>query len=184
MNTKRILTVSGFILMMIVLSGCPSENKLALEEFIAGNNQVLVSPVHLLDRQKSDYDAGVSRIIADYINEKKYATASVTDLCPPPFNEWKANEASMLSESINLTVDFVKKSNLPANTYFLYPEFLRGGKENKVMAVHYCLIDNKGEVAMRGLINSHWDEFKSVNPVTNEDCVKVFINGFENKLIE
>jgi len=35
---------------------------------------------------------------------------------------------------------------------------------------------------MRGLLNSQWDEFKKVNPKTNNDCVDVFINGFEEKM--
>lgn len=79
-------------------------------------------------------------------------------------------------------MEYVKTINLPEDTYILYPEFLKVGKDSRIYAVHYCLANSKGEIAMRGLINSKWDEFKKVNPVTNDDCVEVFINGFEEKI--
>ncbi len=52
----------------------------------------------------------------------------------------------------------------------LYPEFLKAGSAPTVVAIHYCLVNNKGDVVFRGLINSHWDEFKKVNPKTDADC--------------
>jgi hypothetical protein len=177
-------TISILWLMTAVFfeSGCASENNLAYSTFLAGKSKVLVCPVHVLDNQRSYYDSASSKKIADYINSKKYAAACTTQLYPPANNEWRANEAKILSVSINLFTEFVKKSNLPGDTYMLYPEFLKAGQNSKVIAVHYCLLNNKGEAAMRGLLNSEWNEFKKVNPKTNDDCVAVFINGFEGKM--
>ncbi len=56
------------------------------------------------------------------------------------------------------------------------------GKNEKVIAVHYCLLSNKGELVIRGLINSHWEAFQKVNPKTNDECVDVLINGFEEHM--
>jgi hypothetical protein len=88
----------------------------------------------------------------------------------------------MLTESINLFIEYVKESNLPDNTYILYPEFLKRGKNSSIFAIHYCLLNNKGEIAMRGLINSKWLAFQQVNPNTNYDCIAVFITDFEEKI--
>ena len=182
MKTKKLFTIIGLITTMIFMIACSTENKAVLEKFIAGETEVYVCPVHILDNQKSSYDTISSQKIVDYINAKKYASASTTPLSPPPNNTWGANEAKMLTVSINLFIEFVKKNNFPDNSYILYPEFLKLGQDSHIGGVHYCLLNNKGEVAMRGLINSHWKEFQQVNPKTNDDCVAVLINGFEEKM--
>ena len=167
---------------MTFLIACSDENKVVLEKFISGKTKVLVCPVHILSNQESSFDTIISKKIVEYINGKKYAVASVTQLCPPANNEWRANEAKMLTISIDLFIEFVKKNNLPDDTYILYPEFLKAGANSSVIAVHYSLVNNKGEIVLRGLLNSHWEEFKKVNPKSDEDCVSVFINGFEEQM--
>jgi hypothetical protein len=179
---KKVLKSIGFITIIIFITACSTEKKAVLEKFIEGKTKVLVCPVHILDNQKSSYDTISSQMIVDYINDKEYAYASTTSLCPPAYNEWRANEAIILTNSINLFIEFVKENNLPDNTYILYPEFLKFGSKSHIGAIHYCLLNNKGEIAMRGLINSHWEAFQKVNPKTNDDCVDVFINGFEEKM--
>jgi len=184
MNTKRLLTVSGFILMIIVLTGCPSENNLVFKKFTAGKSKMVICPVHLLDKQGSIHDGTLSKKIVDYINERKYAVASLTEMCPPPNIQWKGDQAVMVDDSIELFRSFIMMNNVPANTYVFYTEFLRGGKDSRVVGIHYYLLDNKGEIAMRGILNSHTDEFKNISPVTNEDCLRVLTDAFDNKLME
>ncbi len=174
--------MSGVIAVFATLISCQTENKSVLHQFISLKPKVLVCPVHVLDNQNCSYDSLSSKKIADYLNTKNYAVASLTKLIPTPSNEWFHNEAKMLTQSINYSIDFVKKSNLPDETYILYPEFYKAGPNSSICAVHYCLLNNKGEIAMRGLINSHWEAFKKVNPKNNDDCVKVFINGFDVKM--
>ena len=177
-----VFVIIGFIISFALITACSSENKVVLEKFSLGEAEVLVCPVHILDNQKSSYDTISSKKIVDYINKNKYAKASTTQLYPPANNEWRANEAKMLTISINLFIEFVKENSFPENTYILYTEFLKSGQNSNIRGVHYCLLNNKGDIAMRGLINSHWKEFQKVNPKTNEDCVAVFINGFEGKI--
>jgi hypothetical protein len=167
---------------LVLLISCATENKSVLRQFASDKPKLLVCPVHILDSQNSFYDTSSSKRIVEYINRKKYAEAILTDLTPPPNNEWRANEAKILTISINKFSEFVKEKGLPDKTYILYPEFLKMAPGSKVVAIHYCLLNNKGEIAMRGLLNSHWEEFRKVNPRTNDDCVQVFINGFENKM--
>lgn len=182
MKTNNGLTYFVLITAMSFLFACASESKIVLGKFKSGKTKVLVCPVHILDNQKSLYDTISSQKIVDFINVKKYADARITQIVPPANNEWRANEAKMLNVSIDYFTEFIKRNNLPDDTYILYTEFLKAGSNSKVVAVHYCLLNNKGEIAMRGLLNSHWDEFKKVNPQTNDDCVDVFINGFEQKM--
>lgn len=179
MKTKVMLLIVG---LLTILINCSNDNKDLLGKFKSGESELLVCPVHILSNQESSFDTLFSKKIVEYINDNEYATASVTQLCPPPNNEWRANEAKMLTISINLFVEYVKGLNLPENTYILYPEFLKSGQNVTVKAVHYCLLNNKGEIVIRGLLNSHWEEFQKVNPKTDNDCVNVFINGFEEHM--
>lgn len=182
MKKNNFYPIIGLIAVLILSNSCQTESKAARNKFISGKSKVLVCPVHIRDNQTSYYDTISSKKIIDYINGKNYASASFTELCPPANNKWQANEAKILTKSINLLVEYVKMNNLPNETYILYPEFLKAGSTPTVLAIHYCLVNNEGDVVFRGLINSHWDEFKKVNPKTNDDCVAVFINGFEGKI--
>jgi len=184
MKSKAVFTIIVFICASTLLISCSAEKKAILQKFISGKTKVLVCPVHILSNQVSMSDTILSQKIVEYINDKKYAVASKTLLSPVPNNEWRINEAKILTESINLFIDFVKKNNFPDDTYILYPEILRAGQNSEVKAVHYCLLNNKGEVAIRGLINSNRDEFKKVNPKTDFDCITVFIKGFEENMNE
>lgn len=184
MNANYIKHLSGFMIILMIMSSCATENKSVLEKFKAGQTKLYVCPVHVLENKTASYDTVSSIQIVNYINGKNYSNAELTDIVPPPNNTWVANEAKMLTNSITIFVEFVKQSKLPDGSYILYTEFLRGGPEKRVYAVHYSLVNNLGEQAMRGLINSHWEAFQKVNPITNADCVSVFINGFEDKMKE
>jgi len=165
--------------LLFTMLSCSTEKAL-LKEFKSADPAVLVCPVHILSNQNSSYDTISSLRIAEYLNENNYANARLTNYYPPPNNTWQRNEAKMLTISIELFSDYVKTLDLPENTYILYPEFLKSGIEPKVRAVHYCLLNHDGELVIRGLLNSLWKEFQSVNPVNNEDCVSVFKNGFDD----
>jgi hypothetical protein len=182
MKTKTIFHFIAPMLLVVILAGCATENKVVLYNFKSEKSKVLVCPVHILTNHESLYDTIIQQKIADYLNEKKYAVAEKTKLLPPPNNRWRHNEARMLTESCELLIKYVKQRKLPENTFILYPEFYKAGPNDIIVAVHYSLVDNNGEIAMRGLINSHWIEFKKVNPKNNEDCLAVFINGFEEKM--
>ena len=182
MKRNPFFSMISLIMLIILLNGCQTENKIARQKFKSEKTKILVCPVHILDNGNSFADSISATKIADYINAKKYAVAQVTDLIPPTNGEWRHNEAKMLTISINKFIEFVKKSKLPDDTYILHPEFLKLGKHSSVVAIHYCLLNNKGEIVFRGLINSHWPQFQKVNPRNNADCIAVFINGFEDKM--
>jgi len=179
---KSKFLVIAILVIIAFFNSCQTENKVLLRKIISERQKILVCPVHILDNQNSSYDTTCSKTIVNYINSKNYGFAEFTTLVPPANNEWRHNEAKMLTISINKFVEFVKKSNLPENTYILYPEFLKIGPNSTIVGVHYCLLNYEGEIVMRGLINSHWPEYQKVNPKNNNDCVNVFINGFENKI--
>ncbi len=181
MKTKAMLLLVGLI---TILLNCSNGSKDLLNNFKNSDPILLVCPVHILANQESSYNSIFSEKIVEYINENEYATASITELCPPANNEWRANEAKMVTKSIKLSVEYVKGLDLPENTYILYTEFLKSGQNISIKAVQYCLLNNEGEVVIRGLINSKWKAFQEVNPKTEEDCVAVFINGFEEHMKE
>jgi hypothetical protein len=184
MKTRKTFSIIGLIIAISFVVGCATEKKVVLEKFKAEESKVLVCPVHILVNDICSYDTVLSDKIVEYLNTEKYADASFTPLLPIPNNEWRINEAKMLSVSINYCIEFVCENIIPDDTYVLYVEILKSGQDTEIHAVHYCLINNLGEIAMRGLINSKWEEFQDVNPKTNEDCIEVFINGFEGKMEE
>ncbi len=184
MKFRICILLSGIFILSMIISGCSSENKLLREKFISGGYKMIVCPVHLLDRQSSMYDGSISKKIVDYMNERNYANASQTELCPPPNINWQGDQAVMVDNSIDLFKTFIIMNKVPAKTFVFYAEFLRGGKDNRVVGVHYYLLDSKGEIAMRGILNSHSKEFIEVKPVTNEDCLRVLMDSFETKMME
>lgn len=109
MKTNNVFTIIGLIIVLTLLCACATQNKIAHEKFISGKPKMLVCPVHILSNQNSSYDYISSKKIVEYINDKKYADASVTPLCPLVNNEWRANEAKTLTISIDLFIEFVKK---------------------------------------------------------------------------
>lgn len=184
MRILKFIFASLIFILAVIISGCSSENKLLREKFISGGYKMIVCPVHLLDRKSSIYDGSLSKKIADYMNERKYADASQTELCPPPNINWQGEQAVMVDNSIELFKKFIIMNRVPAKTFVFYAEFLRGGKDARVVGVHYYLLDSKGDIAMRGILNSHSKEFMEVKPVTNEDCLRVLMDSFESKMME
>ena len=182
MKTPKVLKLVSIVLVISFLFACSGVSKATLKKFTAENPKMYVCPVHILSNQQSSFDSVSANAIVDFINKNEYADASLTQLKPVANNQWLANEAKMVTESNTLFTEFVLANKFPENSYILYAEFLKGGPDETVRAVHYYLLNNQGEAAMRGLINSVWKEFQEVNPQTNEDCVAVFIKGFENKL--
>jgi len=182
MKPKKTLKIFGLLIAMIFISACFSEKKTFLNEFKEGNSKMLVCSVHVLTNEESTYDESSAVKIVDFINEKSYAKAEYTDLLPPANNEWRINEAKILTESIKLFIDYINTQNIETDTYILYVEFLKSGETPSVWAVHYCLLNNEGKIAMRGLLNSKWEAFQDINPKTNSDCVEVFKIDFEEKM--
>ena len=52
MKTKKLFKIIGLITTMIFMIACSAENKVVLDKFIAGETEVFVCPVHILDNQK------------------------------------------------------------------------------------------------------------------------------------
>jgi hypothetical protein len=175
-----------FILVSVIITitGCLSENRQVLERFLSGGTKLVVCPVHLLDRESSSFDRTLAEMIADYFNEKKISEAEVIDLYPPPNGNWMPDQSEMADESLGLLIEFVRYHKFPNGTYIFYCEILRGGKNSKIVGIHYYLVDNVGRIAIKGILNSHNEEFIKEEPVTNEDCVDALINGFENKVLQ
>lgn len=105
MKTKTLLIIIG---VAIILNGCTDNSKELLANLRSNKLKLLVCPTHILANSKSSYDSLSSMKIADYLNRNKYASANLTNACPPPNNEWRHNEAKMLTISINLFVEYVK----------------------------------------------------------------------------
>lgn len=180
MKKTTLFTIPVFFIPLVFLTACSPYKEITHKDFVSGGRKVLVCPVHVMTYYGNHQDSGYSEQIVSYINANKYADASLTALCPPPNEEFYHNEAKILKKSKELFIEFVKGINMPGDTYMLYPEFFMMGDSPEAMAVHFVLLNNKGEVAMLGLINSHWEEYQKVSPKSLNDLVAVFKNGFEN----
>jgi len=86
--------------------------------------------------------------------------------------KWGYNQAKMAEQSARAFGAWVQQANLTTD-YALLAEILCNPDETKVIGVHFSLAEKSGLVAAGGLTNSHWDEFKEVDPVDRQGGLTV-----------
>ena len=116
-----------------------------------------------------------------WMNARKIADARPGRPGAPIPVEWGANQARMAERSAKAFGAWVQKADL-ATDYALLGEILCDPGETRVIGVHFTLAERSGLVAAGGLTNSHWDEFKEVNPVDREGGLAVLKRMIEKGL--
>jgi hypothetical protein len=66
----------------------------------------------------------------------------------------------------------------PDGDYAIYADYLMGGSEGAVGAVHFVLCDRSGDWVIVDFQNSHHDDFQSVNPESADDCDRLAAKRF------
>jgi len=151
---------------MLILSGCWSYlSKEAREKFETrdGVFSVTVYPVSVVIGQERVHDEQLAAEVIAFLAKKKLADPVMgTGFIDIPV-KWGRNQAKMAQRSAINFSDQMKGEEIQTD-YALLVEILCNSSENNVGGVHYYLCDKEGNLADGGLTNSHWDEFKEVEP--------------------
>lgn len=132
-----------------------------------------VYPVHVASvgkRTAGDFQLG--RELADWLNAQNMADATLGRTGVPIPVRWHANQAKMAEESAKAFGEWVKQANI-ATDYALLVEILCTPEEDKVVGVQFYFAERTGLLATGGLANSHWDEFKQINPTDRHGGLSV-----------
>jgi hypothetical protein len=164
------------LLLPILLCGCWGYVSSEAQRRFEARQQkftVTVYPVHVARRGKGTKgDYGLGREVASWLNSQHMAEATFGQPGVPIAVKWHANQAKMAEESAKAFGAWVKQADL-ATDYALLVEILCNGDETNVLGVHFYLAEKSGLLADGGLTNSHWDEFRRVNPVDRHGGLSV-----------
>lgn len=158
----------GAFLLLIALTACWAYiTPKAQKHFKArqASFSVTVYPVNISCIGKGTQgDFRLGQELADWLNAAGIAEARLIRPGAPIKVKWHANQAKMAQESAKSFGSWVREAKITTD-YALLAEILCNQSETKVLGVHFYLAEKSGLLADGSLTNSHWDEFKRVNPV-------------------
>jgi hypothetical protein len=128
-----------------------------------GRVTVTVFPVHVIRGPVVEQDEALARRVAVLLSE--LGTAEAVIGAPPvaaPF-QWGHNQAKMAQQSAVAFAARVEKASI-GTQYALLVEILCNPAETEVVGVHFYLAEQGGQLAAGGLANSHWEDFKELQP--------------------
>lgn len=165
------------LLLSITLIGCWTYiSKDAQQKFKAleGPFSVTVYPVNIVKGPTLEHDEDLARKVMTFLRQENLADpvlgASVIEI---PV-KWGHNQAKMAQRSAKTFASKVKEAGIQTD-YALLVEILCNPNETNVGGVHYYLSDRSGNLADGGLQNSHWEEFKEVQPNDRQGGCEVAI---------
>jgi len=153
---------------LLFIYGCVPISKEAEKKFLqrTGPFSVTVFPVNIVTRDSTEHDTILAKRIIEFLKNEKLADGILADK-PAEFNfERSPNQAKMASNSGRAFIEIIKSKKLDTD-YALLVDILWFGRN--VYGVHFYLTDRDGRIASFGLTNSHWEEFKKVNPIGRSD---------------
>ncbi len=151
-------------------SGLPDDAELAAIEArgkafrrVAATSTLAVYPAHAGEA----YSAASAKAIAARVNEEGLAKASAAET-PAEFEIARGmNQQKSLWSLAREFSDHIRK-NPPEGDFALLADYIMGN--GGVAGVNFVICDKAGEIVAVDLQNSHWPDFKTVNPTTREDC--------------
>jgi len=131
--------------------------------------------MHFSEPKAADSVAAAFRSL--HLGEAAVSTDTVT-----LHGTWHMNQARMMRES---AAEFAANvaAHPPSTGYALLPEYLLSGDPaREAIGIHCYVVDSAGKIVFIVLLNSHWDEFKAVNPHTVDACTEVLEKTVEDRL--
>jgi hypothetical protein len=89
------------------------------------------------------------------------------------------NEMKMLWDFARESRDYARKSPQDAD-YVLYADYFFNPQNWPEGAVHFVLIDRKGEWVIVDMQNSHHPDYQKVKPVSQADCDKILVQRLKH----
>lgn len=151
---------------MLFLSGCWSYiSKEAKQKFDnrEGTFSVTVYPVSVVLGNGRVHDENLAAEVIDFLIRENLAVPVMSNSVIDIPVKWGRNQAKMAQQSAINFSEQIKTEDIKTD-YALMVEILCDTSESKVGGVHYFLCDKAGNLADGGLTNSHWPEFKEVEP--------------------
>lgn len=167
MNThRRVMHCSLWLLLSFTLIGCNSyiskEAKLqfqAIEEPFS----VTVYPFNIVKGSSIEHDEDLALRLMSVLSEENLADPVLGTAAIEIPVIWRHDQSRMAQESAIAFATEVKTTGIQTE-YALLVEILCNPTETRVGGVHFYLSDRTGNLADGGLTNSHWEEFKEIQP--------------------
>lgn len=166
-----------WFLLSITLIGCWSYiSKEAQHRFQAleGPFSVTVYPVNVVKGTTVEHDEDLARKVMTFLRQENLADPVLGTAAVEIPMKWGRNQAKMAQQSAIAFASKVKETGIQTE-YALLVEILCNTSETHVLGVHYYLSDRTGSLANGGLTNSHWEEFKEVQPHDRQGGYEVVI---------
>jgi hypothetical protein len=156
----------AMLLCSVVLAGCWSYLSPGAQqrfEVRPGAFSVTVFPLHVVRGSVLVHDSVLQDKLVAMLWEEKLAdpVAGRQSIDIPV--RWGANQAKMAQQSATSFAAKIRETGIHTD-YALLAEILCNADETDVVGVHFYLSDREGQLASGGLTNSHWEEFKQIQP--------------------
>ena len=166
-----------WLILSISLTGCRSYiSREAQNRFQAleGPFSVTVYPVNVVKGTTVEHDEDLALRLMAFLREENLANPVLGTAAVEIPVMWRHNQAKMAEQSAIAFATEVKATGVQTE-YALLVEILCNPTETKVGGVHFYLSDRTGNLADGGLTNSHWEEFKEVQPHDRQGGYEVLI---------
>ncbi len=172
MKSKNIIWIT---LLCIAVTACNFPiSKAAAKKFKdrPGPFSVTVFPVRVVSGGSAEYSYEYCQELVDWLQAENIAKG---EICPATIEfpvQWHRNQARMLKESAAAFSEQVKTMDIHCE-YALLAEILCNRNKTHVGGVHFYLVSRDGEFVSVGLNNSHWEEYKTIQPRNSHDGLEV-----------
>jgi hypothetical protein len=149
-----------------------------------GKMTITVYPAVVRGMGESDsptWDGQAAKEIAGWIESKGLAKTEISSQSLQIAAKPSVNQARMFKSSMTSFAAWAK-ADPPKTDYACVAEYLMM-RNGKVGGVHVYFIRSDGVPAFGTLSNSHWEEFKAVNPASVPDATRVAIGSLNRQLV-
>ncbi|MCF7912543.1 MAG: hypothetical protein K9M99_08450 [Candidatus Cloacimonetes bacterium] len=175
MNILKKSVILLLFFSLLFISGCWSYiSKEAKEKFDTreGEFSVTVFPVSVVLGPERESDEELAVELIEFLSKESLAVPVMgTDAVNIPV-KWGRNQAKMAQQSAIHFSEVMKGVEIQTD-YALMVEILCNSGEDRVGGVHFFLCDKDGNLANGGLTNSHWEEFKEIEPHDRQGGLEV-----------
>jgi len=166
MTVLRKVVLIGMCLSMLIFSGCSSyvsKEANGIFETRDGAFSLTVYPVSVVTGQERVHDEQLAADLIDFLLKEQLANPVMGSRSIDMPVKWGRDQSKMAKTSAINFSNQMKEEEIQTD-YALLVEILCNFSETNVGGVHYYLCDKDGNLADGGLRNSHWEEFKEVEP--------------------
>lgn len=163
------------ILALAATVACMHRKSVAELEFerALGHTSLTVYPTAVRMGRTTQSDLDSAKSLAAEFERRKLGTAAVRD--EPVVFERKGsfNQAKMYQQSKAAFAAYIR-AHPPGSDYAVMAEYLLS-TSGQVGGIHLYLVRGDGEPVGGVLLNSHWKEFKAVNPRSVQDATRALL---------